>query len=39
MNYCSDCDIAFEERQCPLCDAKKEISQLNEKIEALEERE
>jgi hypothetical protein len=43
MNYCNGCDIAFEEKTCPLCEAKdtikeygKEIDALNEKIANLE---
>jgi hypothetical protein len=35
MNYCDKCDIAYEERNCPLCEAKKEIEQLNKEIERL----
>jgi rubrerythrin len=35
MYYCNDCDIAHEERNCPLCEAKKEIKQLEQEIERL----
>ena len=37
MNYCSDCDIAYEEKYCPLCIAKDGIKSLEKKIEELEE--
>lgn len=32
MNYCNNCDIAHEERDCPLCEAKSEIKVLEERI-------
>lgn len=35
MNYCIDCDIAYTERSCPLCDAKAEIKTLEKTIENL----
>lgn len=35
MNYCSKCDIAYEERDCPLCEAKKDITSLEQEIERL----
>ena len=35
MNYCNNCDIAHEERDCPLCDAKEEIKRLEQEIEDL----
>lgn len=28
MNYCGNCDIAFEEKNCPLCEANDEIKKL-----------
>jgi hypothetical protein len=36
MNYCNNCDIAHEERDCPLCEAKEEIKRLGKRIEELE---
>ncbi len=36
MYYCSDCDIAHEERDCPLCTTKEKIKELEQKIEELE---
>ena len=38
MKYCNDCDIAYEERNCPLCEAKNEINDLEGKIDLLEEK-
>jgi hypothetical protein len=35
MNYCNGCDIAHEEKNCPLCEAKKEIKYLEQEIERL----
>jgi len=35
MYYCNECDIAHEERYCPLCDAKTEIKALEQEIERL----
>ncbi len=35
MNYCKDCDIAYEEKDCPLCEAKKEIEELEKQIDDL----
>ncbi len=35
MDYCNNCDIAYEERYCPLCEANKEIKRLEEEIERL----
>lgn len=35
MNYCNNCDIAHEERDCPLCQAKEEIKSLEQEIERL----
>ena len=32
MNYCSSCDIAYEEKNCPLCVAKDEIQELKTEI-------
>jgi len=37
MNYCNSCDIAFEERSCPLCEANEKIEELAEEIKRLEE--
>lgn len=34
MNYCSNCDIAYEERSCPLCEAKDRIKQLEDELES-----
>lgn len=36
MNYCNNCDIAYEEKNCPLCEAKSEIKSLEKRIEELE---
>jgi hypothetical protein len=33
MNYCGNCDIAYEERTCPLCEAKREIERLEVALE------
>lgn len=38
MRYCNNCDIAYEERRCPLCEAKDEIRELSDKIEELTEK-
>ena len=35
MYYCNSCDIAHEEKICPLCEAKEEIKSLEEEIERL----
>jgi len=35
MDYCGSCDIAYEGRDCPLCEAKKEIKSLEQEIERL----
>jgi hypothetical protein len=39
MYYCNNCDIAYEERDCPLCAAYAEIENLKQQIEDLESRE
>ena len=39
MYYCGGCDIAHEEKDCPLCNAQKEIDRLNKEIEDLNNRE
>lgn len=39
MYYCNNCDIAHEERTCPLCEAKAEIKSLEERIKELESKE
>ena len=36
MDYCGSCDIAYEGRNCPLCEAKSEIRTLEERIKYLE---
>jgi hypothetical protein len=36
MNYCGSCDIAYECRDCPLCEANKEIKSLEKRVEELE---
>ena len=36
MNYCKWCDIAHEERSCPLCYAREEIKSLAKQIGELE---
>lgn len=36
MYYCDNCDIAHEDRYCPLCEANAEIKNLVKRIEALE---
>lgn len=35
MYYCSQCDIAYEEKNCPLCEAKTEIEKLQKENEIL----
>lgn len=35
MYYCADCDIAYEEKDCPLCEAKEEIELLKGEITRL----
>jgi hypothetical protein len=35
MYYCNDCDIAYEEKNCPLCEAKEEIKSLENEIDRL----
>jgi hypothetical protein len=35
MYYCSDCDIAHESRNCPLCEALHEVEELKKEIERL----
>ncbi len=37
MNYCRSCDIAHEEKNCPLCEAKETIREKEKEIEILEE--
>jgi anaerobic ribonucleoside-triphosphate reductase len=37
INYCNSCDIAFEERDCPLCEANKTIEELRKEIDSLNE--
>jgi len=32
MYYCSNCDICYEERNCPLCDAKEGLKNADEEI-------
>jgi rubrerythrin len=39
MYYCSYCDIAHEDKNCPLCEAKSEIEKLNKEIENLQNQE
>jgi hypothetical protein len=39
MDYCSNCDIAYEERNCPLCEANLEIKRLEKEIERLNDQE
>lgn len=36
MYHCNTCDIAHEERYCPLCEANGKIEELEENIEKLE---
>ena len=36
MNYCNNCDIAYEARNCPLCAANTQIKSLEKRIEELE---
>lgn len=38
MEICSDCDIVFNERNCPLCAAQNEIKILNELIDDLKDK-
>jgi len=37
MNYCTKCDIAYEEKNCPLCEAKKDIKALEQENQRLHE--
>ena len=39
MYYCSYCDIAHEDKNCQLCEAKSEIEKLNKEIENLQNQE
>jgi len=32
MNYCNNCDIAYEGRDCPLCDIKASLESADEEI-------
>ena len=43
MNYCSKCDVAYEERNCPVCDAddlikglRMDVDSRDTKVEELE---
>lgn len=38
MNLCKDCDIVFDEKNCPLCVAKDRISELEDGIQFLKEK-
>ena len=33
MNLCNQCNIVYDERKCPLCDAKEKIEALEEQID------
>ena len=35
MNYCNKCEIAYDERFCPLCEAKEKIKRLEKYNEEL----
>lgn len=35
MYYCNNCDIAHEEKNCPLCETKEEVKRLEKEIERL----
>lgn len=35
MNCCFNCDIAFMGKDCPLCEAQKQIFHLQEEIESM----
>ncbi len=35
MNYCGKCDIAHEEKNCPLCESREERKSLEREIERL----
>jgi len=35
MDYCGSCDIAYEGRNCPLCEAIEEIEELKKEIERI----
>lgn len=37
LEVCGECNIAYLDKSCPLCDAKKEIDLLNEEIANLKE--
>lgn len=36
MIYCPDCDIVYDTKYCPLCEAKDTIQELKNQIEKLE---
>lgn len=33
MNLCGDCEIVYDEKNCPLCEAKAEIRRLEKELE------
>lgn len=35
MELCNECDIVFNEKKCPLCQAKHEINTLEDEIVSL----
>ena len=39
MDYCGGCDIAYEGKNCPLCEAEKEIKRLEAEVEQLKKEE
>ena len=36
MNYCDNCDIVYDERKCPLCEAKDIIDGLENDLENMQ---
>lgn len=36
MNYCNGCDIAFESKYCPLCEANDQIGELKKSLKEAE---
>lgn len=38
MNICYDCDIAFNEKDCPLCKVKEQLESVEDELAVAEER-
>jgi cell division protein FtsB len=37
MRYCDECDIAYDLKNCPLCEANAQIEALEKEVEMLNE--